>query len=740
MGIFSPVEKGIISKRPASTLKEIFEPIIKKDLKSHYIDDSIKSFKNLEVTKFKDSFSDFIKKGNTEPKFISKLIIKEDIKSLNKIQSNLFNNFIPKPYNTKLSSVLYGFDSSPHELIASLPDEIKGKTDISELSMHAKRVLLRVVAKVNTNLFDHAYTNLPILPQNAKQYCSLMRQLAKAVSIDVLPVSEKAIHGYYSAMQRLEHLLPETDISKLNIQLQMPRHIFAERAKCAIEALPKKEQQKVFDYFGFEIKDGKMTGYPVHDPQKQIEDGMFGMTRKTIDGLRGLVDKFTTDNRIILPPEQKPLEDALNDVVKVFPEFLTTIGKAQHGTHQYTLDLHLLKVLQETMRNPEYKNLSQEDKKVLNMVALLHDVAKTEGEVDKAHPFESALDISYIVQKMNLPIEQQERIVNMIRNHHWLEKLSTASDFDNKALQEIAFEFRKPNDIKMAKIFAESDLKGVSDSFFEGHKGVLSSDKLRQVEKYHSQMYQSGVYFPQSRIPKASQIKLAPITLGHGESATQNTVIRLSEHQDLKALGFSDSQLQTFVHTFSGNDHAVTTLNELSKEANDGVLSTSFIDRNNFGTYWGNSAGVLLDVEPTNIIRASSSNMGSGYKKDLASQIRLIFENKIGWDEKSETITHYREDFAKKLQQALGINKEEYAKLYETLAQAKDLESIPDKKVRKAVQEVVQGYLRNNGSHNEITVLAPKIKGVFVKEKDSQEIPYAIRKFAQENDLPIIIF
>ena len=45
--------------------------------------------------------------------------------------------------------------------------------------------------------------------------------------------------------------------------------------------------------------------------------------------------------------------------------------------------------------------------------------------------------------------------------------------------------------------------------------------------------------------------------------------------------------------------------------------------------------------------------------------------------------------------------------------------------------------LRN---YNEVLVSRPKIQGVFAYNKEYGKIPEFLRKYAQDNDLPIIIF
>ena len=41
---------------------------------------------------------------------------------------------------------------------------------------------------------------------------------------------------------------------------------------------------------------------------------------------------------------------------------------------------------------------------------------------------------------------------------------------------------------------------------------------------------------------------------------------------------------------------------------------------------------------------------------------------------------------------------------------------------------------------NELLFYQPKITGIFTKEKRLEDVPYEFRKYAQDDDLPIIMF
>lgn len=93
----------------------------------------------------------------------------------------------------------------------------------------------------------------------------------------------------------------------------------------------------------------------------------------------------------------------------------------------------------------------------------MHDIAKSEGIIDKQHPDNSALFTKNIMEKYSFSKEINDRIFEIVKNHHWLEKYNTGA----YTPAYTASLFRHKNDYLMAKIMANSDLRAISDSFYD---------------------------------------------------------------------------------------------------------------------------------------------------------------------------------------------------------------------------------------------------------------------------------
>ena len=138
-----------------------------------------------------------------------------------------------------------------------------------------------------------------------------------------------------------------------------------------------------------------------------------------------------------------------------------TIGKVQHGTHIYSVDVHSLKVLQSAMNNPEYAKLSNESKEVLKLTALIHDFGKKGNIVTPGHAIESRREAELLLKNYDFPQNIKDRVLNQVENHHWFERYNLGK----ANAQDIREIFKTPEDLKIAKMLAKGDFESVNPQF-----------------------------------------------------------------------------------------------------------------------------------------------------------------------------------------------------------------------------------------------------------------------------------
>lgn len=631
-----------------------------------------------------------------------------------------------------------------------------GKKNINELTQAEKRELMNKLIKNNSYSFGCENKMFPLIPKNQEEYCALLNKLAKSIGIDTKPLSPKEMQAFKNGLSKLEQSIKDVDIDSLDLSLTMSRQTFIEKATKAMEGLSEGEQRKVMDYFGFEITDGKLKGYPINaNNGAKLAEIKDKKTKKVVENLRQTVIDFSENNPIRTNLQNKELEQDINEILKGLPELRPMIGKVQHHTHAYTLDKHTLKVLQGVVNNPKFKDLSEDDKQILTIASLLHDITKAEGLRDFTHPMESAFDAYYIIQKMNLPEEQQLKIYELIKSHNWLDRLNnpknTADDIQRIA-QDVAFDSRHTNTFELAKILCEADMKAVKkdDSFFEHHKKTLD-EMSAAVDKYIRRIHETQIVLPQTVIPKASEIKNGVIKEANG---IKNTVIYMDDAaDDLTEYGFSQgttkSNWRGLVHALE-KEEQMQKFNTFSIIDTEALLSTSYIDANSYKVF--RKQGLILDVNPNDIHAGYCSDFGTGYGKSIELLKSDYLFNGLRKSKNLEKNawrsdrSKYRDYISGLIKQKMGINDEEYVKYMEKIQGCKSLTDIEEvdgnfAKVLKEVFEEMESKKRKGGrQYNEMLVSRPKIQGVFAYDKPYEAIPEFLRKYAQENNLPIIIF
>ena len=292
----------------------------------------------------------------------------------------------------------------------------------------------------------------------------------------VIMVAETITKNLYKVLQSIEN--PDGEFCKINfekqgfcLKLKYSRQNFIEDTKKLLCNLNSSQKTEITSFFGFVLIENEQfttfLGYPSVKNLVQENSPYFHQ-------LFGLVEKFTVQNEICNKNYQI-FSKEMNTILKAFPEFYTLIGKIQHHTHSYTVDIHTLKVLQGVMLNPLYKNLPKNDRRALQIAVLMHDITKKEGEIDKTHPSCAAKDTAFILNNIQIPSKQKEKICLLIRNHDWLERY-------NKGItpaKEFAEILKDGNNFEMLCILAESDLKAVQRNgvFYEKYCSVLDDGR-----------------------------------------------------------------------------------------------------------------------------------------------------------------------------------------------------------------------------------------------------------------------
>ena len=490
------------------------------------------------------------------------------------------------------------------------------------------------------------------------------------------------------------------------------------------------------------------------------------------------IENFTKFNRVAdnvpLPNEAK---NFLNSILKGIPEFAAYFSKQQHNGTKYSLDVHILKVLQDSLKDPDYAKLSDQDKFVLKFSTLLHDIGKRYlgSNSDTGHASLSAEYVYSILDRFKLSDDMKDRIISIVENHHWFK------DFNNGVMDErtIATIARRPQDWLIYKIMAKADLVNVSEDFAIKHvKDATTINDLSQafdkqvatIEERIKELREKQVVVTSTQwvdVPervKSNGDILEARTFGRKTAEidgvdTEFKVLNLNEiadDEDMFKYGFNHlkrKDLRFIIHMpGDGSIKWFNVFKTLSQNPlNNSAQSLSMISVDDTSTYCGRMFGFILDVNNANISHAYYSNTGSGTGKGLQNFVHELFED-------GHHRSYVKDQFIDflKTERGIEIDDSAYAKITEYIMSKKFPETqlkgnfTIDGKTYKA-NDILDAFTfsrdqliketkeKTHGSHNEMVGLNAKVKGLIAKVNTFEELPEYFLRFAKENNLPIIL-
>ena len=548
----------------------------------------------------------------------------------------------------------------------------------------------------------------------------------------IKPINEKAQGElfYNLSFDKLYQAFEKFDVNDYKNQryfvLSYPRDKFISDLREICDANYQKDVDKVFEFLDFSLD----LGNDFAKSNYEIPLDFSLMQKYLCEKLNKQIDKFIYENKVVMS-ENPQMEKLLNSIIAFFPEFISVIGKKQHATHNYTVDVHTLKVLQECVNNPEYKNLSSKEQAILSIAVLLHDLGKSEGIVDEGHYKYSAILAKNIFEKLKINDEMKERIYNLIENHHWLGNLQKGYTTPD----EVASAFRFPCDYKLAKIFAKADLKGVSDDFYSMCSSALTGNNVQNVEKILDNIHSTNpILFTSKILPNANIKKIDGVKVIDIVNGDDNLTEIFGK--DVK----SKEDLSFLVHMISNAGiEQFTNLKALCKLGNSACLSTSYVSYNNNPTYYNYKYGIVVDAPHFNILLTSNRNNNTGRKKNANNMVIMLNP----YDESNS-----RAKSIELLKYELGVDDDEYAQIYRQVSSCKKKSQIKDVEIGKRIitKEEILGAvtvfeksLLSKTNHNEVVVYNPRMSGLIAMVDKYEDVPINMKEFAKKYDLPIII-
>ena len=512
---------------------------------------------------------------------------------------------------------------------------------------------------------------------------------------------------------------------KEGLPLEYSRADFVRDLKANLEALPEEQKAEILKKLDIQLQDGTYEGF--------IDLTGLDKTAPEQAEIQKLCERFILENKINTGDPQT--DKFLNSMLQGMPELVNIIGKQQHGTHQYTLDGHTLKVLQEVVSNPKFEKLSNQDKMIAQLMALLHDVGKKGGEVDTGHEFLSAVMANDILSKINLPDFTKKRIVELIKNHNWLQQMNEGRiDAETAAVM-----FRNPEDGTIAEIFAEADLKGVGEGFYEAHSDALKP-AVEAMKTSLSELYSTGNMLFPTKILNGEKIPV--VTHSDGNQYRVLDISKLPNDADLTQFGLSVKDKKDLRFIFHAGDFE--TMQSLTKPFNEAVICTTEISPSKKATYYGRGVGMMLDTPNSNVINSAPHNQGSGCGRNFSAFVEMS-------SKRNDFRPAQQKIFMESLKNKYKISDSDYSEIYRQMIDKNYTSRIEDitlsngtkimaedlRSAYKAVEEYIMKYTVSQ--HNEVNLYSPQIKGTILIGESLSEIPAETLQFIREHNLPIFI-
>lgn len=637
------------------------------------------------------------------------------------------------------------------------------KQGYSFLDANDKHTLLAVISKMSD-------TDKALLKKHGFNIDTIFKTLSGVkpnVKISSAQQREFLVKTLSNNNAKANKVFKEFDFAKYGtdgLPLKYSRKDFMNNVEDILNDLPTQDRVEILSHYGIENDnfDGLLNNRPFED--------LSGYSPEFINAAKKVqseIDKFTTKNEVNIP--DKEVKEILDGLIKGLPEFTSIVGKQQHRTHAYSVDIHMLKVLQDAMNNPAYSKLSDKSKTVLKFAAILHDVGKAAGVVDSNHFRTSANYMSSILDKFNLPTEMKHQIIDAVDNHHWFGDFNT----DKLSAQDVAVKCRRSGDLEVYKILAKADLANVSSTF---HYRVTGTSNKAEYDAFIDKKM-SEVDVEIKKMNSNAPVVFDSKILNGGKKFTTKKVVKNGVEYNVRVLNLADLpegmplEKYGFVPgTTKENATFGVHFSDSLKESYDVIMSDSrrLAQGHPIFSYmllkWGHAGrisqeGLIFNVDNSNTVIASSVNSVSGFKKNLREHSSPFFnDGSMVANERAKISNLIREHLSENA--GVKLSRGEYAELFDKylkskkyITQIKEDVKIGDKVIKandlktaiEKAQETLFTYNKSNevdGSfdgNNEMTTVDPVPVGLYSTKFRIEDCSSELLKMAEEEGLPIIL-
>ncbi len=741
----------------------------------------VREMRNIDFQKAKlNALEQLVKIDSLDNNAIVKILSKINGESKDKYLLNSINRMVEDPnFNcediTKVATTLFVNKHTCNELIdyfATIPRDIKDELknysvvqdfypfkDKTYLNRTERKAFISALIKHNNEILDTANENgitklYQFLPSNNDEFCKLLPLLAASVDKNTMRTSSRTKKAISELPQILETLYePNSEFLKLDFEdpnnIPTLRYSLADFKKDILEILkdyPANKKEQITDKFGFVLSSNKSSdniiiGYP--QIPRTLPDNE-ELLKETLVKIETKISDFINQNYVEVCDDEK-INRAFNKLFYAIPELMTLVNKPQNEWHHFDTFVHTLRVMQEVAKNERFQRLSDSDKRLLFVAAILHDITKAEGVVDKGHALTGAYDAYQIADKLGFSHTDKSKLFAIIRNHEWLKYYNKEGVSELQKIERaktVAFTLREGNAFELVSILSEADLKGMqrNEAAFKMYEKAQREGNS-EVARYVRDLQRTAIPLPQSHIPKASEltadgnvVRVAKI------GGIKNKVIYLTKNMAKGSLPFNKdldpNDLNFLVHALDSEKNSLI-FQRIDEVDNDTLISSSYVNlaKGNWKTF--RQQGFILDVDSDNIHAAYFKDYGSGLSKNIDNlKLDYLFEGYF---------KPQRDYISQKIKECLHIDADSYKALYQdiknkSLSEIREEYPFVSAAIKQIYMEMQGGQYTYGRNYNEVLVSRPRIQGVFAYDRSITQVPRYLRQYASDADIPIIIF
>ena len=521
----------------------------------------------------------YLDDGITDPNY--HLVIKNFLEACKDENGNLD---IQK-YNDAVKLVKnYGFSKHKASYTIDLYEELKpyqGKNFVYDLSITEKRQLQSLLLLHSTNLKGLSEVKkilkTNIIPTTDTDYSTLMKQLSQSLGDTDFVLDAPSLDNLQNNMTKLAQILSkEKPIEQVSVDITY--NDLLKRIKSKMSGLSESEKRKIYDYFGFNVKDGEILGFPSYlGKDMEVTDITNSFTKKVVQAVTSEIEKFNKNNNIIVK-DNPELSQILTSISKSVPEVYNKFSYPEKS-------VQTLKMLKTITENSNFTKLNENEKQILILGALLKD--SNVGTIK-----ETAFNIYNLSSKFNMSNKERITLYKLLSMPDIITKYkntkSVKASFNNRfgspsveydkkelALDMLAFNMKDNNLDKLSYLLYSS-----------GNNQLISQELLKEINQRIFEIKSDDFILPQTH---------TQVIKDHATTQTINgykvQVVNASEIPNFYA----------YVHTPEAG--AVNNASRITKFSNfeefhnidsDAVICTSYISADKSGTWRDN--GFIFEI------------------------------------------------------------------------------------------------------------------------------------------------